>query len=656
MAQNCTLGQLPGTSFPVCGTDTFFQQTVPACGGKNIPVPGCSGLQDLNPYWYRFTCFESGTLGFVITPNNLADDYDWQLFDITGRDANDVYTNASLFVACNWSGEPGRTGASTAGSKLITCGSNGPPPFESPFSSLPELIKGHEYIIMVSHFTAGSQSGYSLSFGGTNGGTAVITDPTNPGLAFARAICDGEKMTIKLNKRMKCSSLNADGSDFIVTPAVAPVIAAQGINCDNGFDMDSIVLTLAGPIPPGNYTISVKSDASGVNLLDNCGRTIPDGQSYPVVVYPLIPTPMDSITKPGCAPVVLELVFKQPMKCNSIAPDGSDFTVTLGATVLPVSTATGVCSNDGLTSIIKVQLASPIEHAGNYNITLKTGTDGNAIINECGVETPTGATLSFIATDIVSAAFTQTVHLGCNKNVVDYSHDGLNNVNSWQWTFGNIRSNKKDTSVTYPISVSQNATLIVSNGVCSDTATQTAIMDNAFNAVFESSNFACPGDPVTFRDKSTGKFIRQWAWDMGDGKTSTQQNPAQQIYEPGLRTRELQVRLIVTDSIGCKDTAYNKLTVVNNCYIAIPKAFTPNGDGLNDFLFPTNAYKAKDLRFRVYNRIGQKVFETNNWMNKWDGTFKGNPQDPGTYVWTLTYTHTESGEHFNLKGTTVLLR
>ena len=96
--------------------------------------------------------------------------------------------------------------------------------------------------------------------------------------------------------------------------------------------------------------------------------------------------------------------------------------------------------------------------------------------------------------------------------------------------------------------------------------------------------------------------------------------------------------------------------MVSNCYLAIPKAFTPNADGLNDFLYPTNAYKAKNLYFAVYNRVGQKLFETTNWTNKWNGNFKGNPQDAGTYVWLLHYTHIETGQQFNLKGTTVLIR
>src|SRR6186713_2813236 len=83
----CTsLGQNPATAFPVCGTDTFSIASVPICGDRRVPGP-CTAtpLTDKNPYWYKFTCFTAGTLGFVITPNTISDDYDWQVFDITSR-------------------------------------------------------------------------------------------------------------------------------------------------------------------------------------------------------------------------------------------------------------------------------------------------------------------------------------------------------------------------------------------------------------------------------------------------------------------------------------------------------------------------------------------------------------------------------------------
>ena len=109
-SQTCTArGQNPVTAFPVCGTDTFTQRSVPICGVRAIPTPCNDNVPytDKNPFWYKFTCYTSGTLGFIITPFNLNDDYDWQLFDVTGRNPDDVYTDRSLFVSCNWSSRPG---------------------------------------------------------------------------------------------------------------------------------------------------------------------------------------------------------------------------------------------------------------------------------------------------------------------------------------------------------------------------------------------------------------------------------------------------------------------------------------------------------------------------------------------------------------------
>src|SRR6266513_201248 len=85
LAQTCTnIGQTPESAFPVCGTDAFIQNTVPICGNINVPVPCNDGAmyQNKNPYWYKFTCYQAGTFGFVITPFDLNDDYDWQLFDV----------------------------------------------------------------------------------------------------------------------------------------------------------------------------------------------------------------------------------------------------------------------------------------------------------------------------------------------------------------------------------------------------------------------------------------------------------------------------------------------------------------------------------------------------------------------------------------------
>jgi gliding motility-associated-like protein len=420
--------------------------------------------------------------------------------------------------------------------------------------------------------------------------------------------------------------------------------------------MDSVVLTLAGRVPPGNYTIYVQTGTDGNNLLDNCDRGFVNGQSLPVTVYPLTPTPMDSISKIGCAPKFLDLVFKDPMLCNSIAADGSDFIIT-GTYPISIAGASGICNANGLTQIIRVNLSAPIQKAGTFQIKLKNGTDGNTVINECGVPTVIGAMLQFTSIDTVSADFKSQIRYGCLVDTIDYSHDGNNGVNSWSWSFDNNQSSSlKNTSLIWTTIGNKQATLIVSNGTCSDTSSSiTTLIKNKVTAAFESTSVVCPSDPAQFIDKSTGPVV-SWEWDFGNGNTSLLNTPPTQFYPPSNSIKNTPVQLIVKNIAGCPDTLIKTIQVIGNCYIAIPKAFSPNNDGLNDYLYPTNAYKAKDLVFRVYNRFGQMVFETQNWKNKWDGSYNGKPQDPGTFVWFLQYTNIDTGNKIELKGSSVLIR
>ena len=650
-SQTCTtLGQNPSTAFPVCGTATFSQSTVPYCGGRAIPGP-CSTdpLTDLNPFWYKFTCFSSGTLGFVITPNDLNDDYDWQIFDITGHDPNDIYNDASLFVACNWSGNKGRTGASSSGTSLQNCAGYAYPTL----SAMPSLKVGHNYLLLISHFTVftPSQNGYKLSFGG---GTADITDPLLPDLLNAKSSCDATQIIVKLNKKMKCSSLASDGSDFSISPAVSTIIGATGIGCNSSFDLDSVMLTISSPLPPGNYTVTIKNGTDGNTLLDNCDRNISPGNNLPLTIFPLKPTPMDSLTTVECAPKSLELVFKKNIRCNSIAANGSDFIIT-GTTPVTVLSAQGNCIN-GVSDVINVILSGAIVSGGNYQIKLVKGSDGNTIIDECGQETPAGSTLNFTTKDTVSAEFSYRINLGCKTDTITFNHDGNNGVNQWLWKLDNQGTSNLQNLIEYFNTFGlKQIILSVSNGVCSDTVTKTISLDNELKAAFETNNLLCPEDAATFINNSIGEIIN-YNWDFGNGNTSMSQTPPPLHYSVLSVEKIYPVRLIIENNAGCFDTAINSVKVLKSCYIAVPNAFTPNGDGLNDYLYPTNAYKADNLEFSVYNRLGQLVFHTNDRTQKWDGKIKEYPQDSGVYVWVLKYTNHDTGKKVFQKGTAVLIR
>lgn len=923
-----TLGQNPNTAFPVCGTTVFSQNTVPSCNGANIPVPPCGpGYTDVNPFWYKFTCFQAGTLGFLISPIVNSDDYDWQIFDITGKNANNVYTDASMFVSCNWSANTGQTGANSTGGQLNNCGGY----TYSNISAMPSLIQGHNYLMMISNFSP-SQAGYKLSFGG---GTASITDTLPPKLVSAKASCDGFTIGIKLNKKMKCASLAANGSDFNISNGAATIVSAVGTTCATAFDTDSIIITFNNALAAGNYVLTAKNGSDGNTILDNCDNGIlvgdtlpltvistmpallarvdnsacatpqivvrftdsvrcssiaPDGSDFvvtgpktvaiknaiatcgasgltnvisltlsptittagiytiaikkgsdnntlltacnketpvgnalsfttfdtisakftytvnpgcvndtihfshipngniykwawdfgngqtsslekPVIVvpnmgtlpvylyvgngvcnagyrdtvilnfdavkasftvpspicptnnwaitnnssgnistyawdfgngttsnlknppsfaypaspmqkqYPIqlvvanalgckdtavqniivkanLPATLDSITKAACKPQDIVVHISTTIRCNTIAPDGSDFVIT-GTTPVTITKVTTTCTNAGFTKDVTLSLAQPIYTAGNYKITLQKGTDGNTILNDCDVETAAGASLLFTTGDTVSAKFSSNITLGCTNDGIQFINNGKIGITNWNWNFGDGRTSVlQNPNILFPAAGNFLVSLNVTNGFCTDTFTTPIVL--AFDTVkarFEVPEFLCPNEIWSILNTSTGKILN-YDWDFGDGTKSMLQNPNTFNYPipTAVTQKKYNIRLTVFNAIGCSSTFTQNIIALKSCYIAVPTAFTPNGDGLNDYLSPLNAYKADNLEFIVYNRYGNIVFQTTDWTRKWDGKINGILQPTGTYVWQLNYTDRDTKKQIKQRGTSVLIR
>ncbi len=115
-------------------------------------------------------------------------------------------------------------------------------------------------------------------------------------------------------------------------------------------------------------------------------------------------------------------------------------------------------------------------------------------------------------------------------------------------------------------------------------------------------------------------------------------------------------KLVVTDAIGCADSAYVRVTVFKTIpYIFVPTAFTPNNDGLNDLVRPIAVGIQKINYFSVYNRWGQLVFTTPVNGQGWDGRIKGQLQNTGVFVWMVSAID-YLGKPIFLKGTVALIR
>lgn len=93
-----------------------------------------------------------------------------------------------------------------------------------------------------------------------------------------------------------------------------------------------------------------------------------------------------------------------------------------------------------------------------------------------------------------------------------------------------------------------------------------------------------------------------------------------------------------------------------NCTVFVPSAFSPNYDNINDFLYPRTECEIENKVFRVFNRWGEKVFESTGVNIGWDGIFKGKDSPLDTYIWTLEYNVVGNSTTKFMKGMVNLIK
>ncbi len=131
-----------------------------------------------------------------------------------------------------------------------------------------------------------------------------------------------------------------------------------------------------------------------------------------------------------------------------------------------------------------------------------------------------------------------------------------------------------------------------------------------------------------------------------------------QAHDPVASPQETQEYILtISDPNGCTTQIPVLIVVITACeepFIFVPTAFSPNGDGLNDSFRVMGSHIA-EIRLIVYDRWGEKVFESTTPGEGWDGTFKGKVLPPDVYGYYVELTCI-GGEKFSKKGNVTLFR
>ncbi len=257
-------------AIPVC-QDIYNQQNSYQ-GEGNYPneingANSCLGSGEENDVWYTFTVQTGGLLCFTISPNNGADDYDWAVYDLTNADCQDIYSDPSLEVSCNYDLTPGPTGANgNAGGQNEPC--------------IP-VAAGETFVLNVSNFS-GSNFGYTLDFSASS---AQIFDPNPPaiqGLALnSNPKCGDNTLSFSFNEDVLCNTV--DLADFQITGPGGPytLTSITGANCAAGANAEDDFTITFTPVIQSTGVFQLKLVGGSGFVEDQCGNVaVPGSVSF----------------------------------------------------------------------------------------------------------------------------------------------------------------------------------------------------------------------------------------------------------------------------------------------------------------------------------------------------------------------------------------
>lgn len=146
----------------------------------------------------------------------------------------------------------------------------------------------------------------------------------------------------------------------------------------------------------------------------------------------------------------------------------------------------------------------------------------------------------------------------------------------------------------------------------------------------------------------------QYEWTPATGLSAT--NIPNPIASYLSSSNGIDYKLVVLNEAGCMDSATLRVKVFQTLpAVFVPTGFTPNNDGLNDYVRPISAGIQTIEYFRIFNRWGELVYAGNTTGKGWDGTINGKQQAVGVYVWIVKAKDYQGGD-FSQSGTVTLIR
>lgn len=256
---------------------------------------------------------------------------------------------------------------------------------------------------------------------------------------------------------------------------------------------------------------------------------------------------------------------------------------------------------------------------------------------------------------LVVAQFT-TPPTGCAPYTAQFTNTSIAGQ-TFSWDFGdNTTSNATSPVHTYNTPGTYTITMIASDPNTCNLADTTTFTITVYSLPVSNFTFApdppVENTPTAFNNLASPDAVNfKWLFGDGDSLLTTSRLQIKHQYNA---TGTYNACLIAINPAGCADTLCQDVRAVIAALIDIPNAFTPQSGDVNSKIF-VRGFGITKMKFIIWNRWGQKVFETNDKNIGWDGKYRGAIQPMDVYAYTLDVEFFD-GTKTTKKGDITLIR
>jgi gliding motility-associated-like protein len=146
--------------------------------------------------------------------------------------------------------------------------------------------------------------------------------------------------------------------------------------------------------------------------------------------------------------------------------------------------------------------------------------------------------------------------------------------------------------------------------------------------------------------KSDNGEIQDYKWVQVEGPSDSKLTVATfdgEVVIENLEEGTYKFRLTVVDNknMTATDEVIVRVYPLPVTSVELPRVFSPNGDGINDYWEWSNTEIFEDSRLMIFNRYGEKIYEVTSYNNTWDGSMNGSPLQEDAYYYVITSAHGE---------------